>query len=528
MLISLCLLIGNKALSLFFFIDSLLDICLIFIMYSYIEVILSKRDSFDSLVDDIDTLEGNLINATTLDEQLQIQVGILSLQNQLFNISDEIIGMIFNLLYILTMSSGYFLTNLWWYIYAALKHKYLKYGLFIVFINVLNMGLMIYQYVKINTLYYSYWNQDQTSWSLKTINDLQNETNIRIYTFAGLIWGIQFIRLFNKLHVSEYFGPLIQIFAMMIINLSKLWVISFLLFLWFFWAGRIIFNDETAFQSWFTTLKVLYLATFSNFDFSDFENNITTVNIIGAVFIIVYTLVMSLILINFMIAIVSYTYEAIQNQSKAVYLKSVAKVKYMLTDDKYYSSLIFSYNPMIFMTFPFLIVLVFYKSKKLNNIIMHFLYVPVMLLSSLVYMVCSLVLLPFSYVLLVLKWIKVILQRVREKCWASLLNLILCSIVGIPALLLIVIKDTICFTKNLYQTDLKFKYIPEGDERIFSKFDPYFTNIFIQIMEKMDQENRVRVEATEIIKLIRVKFEVHRKVFDLLFGVGREAQVSFK
>ena len=33
-----------------------------------------------------------------------------------------------------------------------------------------------------------------------------------------------------------------------------------------------MFNDEAAFQSWSTTFKILYSATFSSFDFSDFEN----------------------------------------------------------------------------------------------------------------------------------------------------------------------------------------------------------------------------------------------------------------
>ena len=79
-----------------------------------------------------------------------------------------------------------------------------------------------------------------------------------------------------------------------------------------------MFNDEAAFQSWSTTFKILYSATFSSFDFSDFENNIQSVNIIGMIFLILYTIIMTLVLINFMIAIVSNTYELIQSQSKGV------------------------------------------------------------------------------------------------------------------------------------------------------------------------------------------------------------------
>ena len=48
-----------------------------------------------------------------------------------------------------------------------------------------------------------------------------------------------------------------------------------------------------------------------------------------------------------MIAVISYTYDILQNRSKTVYLKSVAKVKHTLADDKYYSSLVFSYNHII-------------------------------------------------------------------------------------------------------------------------------------------------------------------------------------
>ena len=163
-----------------------------------------------------------------------------------------------------------------------------------------------------------------------------------------------------------------------------------------------MFNDEAAFQSWLTTFKILYSATFSSFDFSDFENDIQSVNIIGMIFLILYTIIMTLVLINFMIAIVSNTYELIQSQSKGVYLKTVAKVKHTLVDDKYYSALIYSYNPMIVATLPFLIVISLNKSKRLNSFVMHLLYIPVLAFSSLLYFIISLILLPISYFLLIL------------------------------------------------------------------------------------------------------------------------------
>ena len=202
----------------------------------------------------------------------------------------------FNLLCLIGITYGYFIQSIFWFIFAKLKHKIVSFGFSSFFINLVSLLLIIMQQVKIGYKYRLYWEENFKIWSWKTLDYLQDDQIIRIYTTSGLIWGFQFIRIFDKLKVSEYFGPFIQIFIMMIINLCKLWIISILLFLCFASSGRIMFNDMDAFQSWSATLKLLYSATFSSFSFIDYENSITTVTVAGMIFIILYTLLMSLII----------------------------------------------------------------------------------------------------------------------------------------------------------------------------------------------------------------------------------------
>ena len=158
---------------------------------------------------------------------------------------------------------------------------------------------------------------------------------------------------------------------------------------------------------------------------------------------------------------------------------------------------------------------------------MHLLYSPIMIISSLLYFIWSLLIFPFSYVFLILKWMKTAFQRINKEFWSSLLNLLICSASGIPVMLLIILKDTLFFSLNLYSTNLKLKYIPEEDEALFSKLDPYFIKVFIQILEQIDHENKQKVESTEIIKQVRNELKVEQKIFELLFCSDRIDNVIF-
>ena len=94
-------------------------------------------------------------------------------------------------------------------------------------------------------------------------------------------------------------------------------------------------------------------------------------------------------------------------------------------------------------------------------------------------------------------------------------------------MLLIILKDTLFFSLNLYSTNLKLKYIPEEDEALFSKLDPYFIKVFIKILEQIDYENKQKVESTEIIKQVRNELKVEQKIFELLFCSDRIDKVIF-
>ena len=384
--------------------------------------------------------------------------------------------------------------------------------------NITNIILLLILKYKVDYEYKIDYSNSLSDTNSKLLQKANEDQYFGAVIAAGITVSFQIFRVLLRLQASKTFGPLIKIIQLMIKNVMQFGIILWLILLIFIVLGRVIFNKVQDFRSYEGAIKYLFNAALGNFDFETFDVYNNNYKYYGYFYLVTYIILIAITLLNFLIAILSSTYDEYRNKSTGVYLNHVVHTKRKFEYDRYYSSLMYSYNPLIIITFPFLIFLSLKKWKVLNKIIMHALYFPVAVISTLAFVLISLIWAPISFILFVLTSLRRTFSKQIEMPWYHIVIYIFVSIIfGIPFQIIKTIKDTINFAISLYETNLKRKYIDEVDEGIFEKLDLDFVQCFLNFLEREYSDCDEYVSSSKIIKEIRDQFEVVDQISRLLY-----------
>jgi hypothetical protein len=163
------------------------------------------------------------------------------------------------------------------------------------------------------------------------------------------------------------------------------------LFLWIFASGgRLLYTNQESFKDQTTTIMTLFTAGLGSFSFNMWDENVQVATTYNYAFLIAFLVISNVILLNFIIAILSTIYDAVKSRSGLIHLADIIKTRSVFGYNEYYSSMISSFIPfnmLLLPTFPFLIMC---KSRKLNAIIMHICFVPVLIIGTTLFLFISL------------------------------------------------------------------------------------------------------------------------------------------
>lgn len=213
--------------------------------------------------------------------------------------------------------------------------------------------------------------------------------------------AIQWARILLIFRVNSFVGPMLNIIQSMLVEVGKFIMIYFIVVLIFESSGRILFISVDEFKSESDAWLTLFSATLGSFKFSIFESDKMHLSKeYGYYFLILYLLVTNIVLLNFIIAILSNTYTKLRDINKTLYYAEIIKARNVFEYDRYYSSMIALPIPLNALFLPVLPFVIFMKSRKLNTVLMHIAYIPLLIVGVLVFTVISIVLLPFSYIAL--------------------------------------------------------------------------------------------------------------------------------
>ena len=267
----------------------------------------------------------------------------------------------------------YFVQNLLQILFAKLRKKKIEIITPEIVINFISWFVSLYQF----WVWYFHYQQLSAPipkyWWMYVANESFQDKFIKGVLGAGLIVSLQWWRVFFILQASRVFGPLIEILMNLLKELVKFIVIYGLIFMVFVSAGSWMFYNYSDFSSdnWRGFLY-LFSASLGNFDFSLFTQDQTYIRKeYGWIYLILFLIITSIVLINFLIAILSNKYSEMQGKRKILYNKKILEIKQVQTDDKYYSCLISSFVPLNVLMIPFVPFIIFCKSEKLNRILMY-------------------------------------------------------------------------------------------------------------------------------------------------------------
>lgn len=190
-----------------------------------------------------------------------------------------------------------------------------------------------------------------------------NEPFLDTTLMLGLYNFILWVRIILVFRVNSLLGPTMNIIYNMAVEILKFMIILIIIWLIFVSAGRILFITIDEYATTTDTFITLFSATLGTFDFNVFNNiNMVLEKEYGYAYLALFLVVTNVILLNFIIAILSNTYNQLQNVSNALYYKEIIKMRNIFEFDKYYSCLISYFIPFNVFLIPFMPFVMYFKS----------------------------------------------------------------------------------------------------------------------------------------------------------------------
>ena len=131
-----------------------------------------------------------------------------------------------------------------------------------------------------------------------------------------------------------------------------------------------MFSDISSYSSFKNSMITLFGSGLGNFDYTVYDSITNFDPVVGYIFITIYLLASTIMLINFLIAILSNTYGLLTLQNNALYLKEVIFLRQRYGYQRYYSSLVSAFVPLNLISLVLFPLLSTWKSSKLNTVIL--------------------------------------------------------------------------------------------------------------------------------------------------------------
>ena len=187
-------------------------------------------------------------------------------------------------------------------------------------------------------------------------------------------WYIVCVLIFRILYQQIYFGELgalVQIIIKMVVKVVRFLFIYFTIMLAFSLVGYGLFYDIDNYSTLPKSFNTMFGSSLGGFDFTLYDNSTVSSATAGRIYLSIYLLTSTILLLNFLIAILNDTYTEYINNGKGLQSKEIIKLRAIYEKNDYYQCLVKAPNLinfyLIFLA-PFVII---FKSKRLNKVILH-------------------------------------------------------------------------------------------------------------------------------------------------------------
>ena len=314
------------------------------------------------------------IEEGTFTGDVQEELDELSVLSAAF-VSDILAILILN-----TISIGYFLKDIQELIFCNVRNIVVKQFTLRFNLNIISTLMVLYWHQR----HWSDFTDDvgelkEELRNYEIIQRIENDPYFNIYYFTSILTSIQFFRLIIAFRLNRTFGPMAKTLGSMAMDIFKFLAIFFSIFICFLSAGTLLFSDLQEYKDFIDAFNTLFAASFANYDPTIYASVTNVDPYVGYIFITFYLLASSILLLNFLIAILSTTYSLILEKKDGLYIQEVIFHMQRYSYDSRYSSLVSAVVPFNIFFIPVTPLILSFQSARFNKWMHHVQYTPIAL-----------------------------------------------------------------------------------------------------------------------------------------------------
>lgn len=457
--------------------------------------------------------------STTDSNYDQVKANFDQAEKEYLNISYVVYDQLMLIYVMFAVYMAYPLKNIVQVIFARLRNRswssiyaefILSLGQLVISTTVLYRYLFKHRYVQPD---------DQRYYELEVVYSAYYRESFLDMTLAlGLYVMIQWARIIFVFKVNSFVGPILNIIQSMLKEILKFIIIYIIILIIFASSSRLFFVRVKGYQTNTEAILTLFSASLGSYNFSAFTGEGMVLSpSFGYYFLIIYLIVTNVVLLNFIIAILSNTYNNLSGISKALYHNEVVKVRNVYEHDKYYGSLISLPIPLNLVLLPFVPFIIIFRSKKLNMFLLHVSYLPVLFIGTLVFSVLELIMLPISYFALLYQNLIDIWEKGSDGSSRCVEATQFFQMIFKGPLMLVfwMCSDIYEFVKSLYASNLRM-----NNQRAYNNLTNlrYLDMKYFDILHSILFNRRTKlVDMRCIIRELGEKLNIHNHVRNIIY-----------
>ena len=273
------------------------------------------------------------------------------------------------------------------------------------------------------------------------------------YLLALIVFAF-WIRFLLMLNLTRTFGPLIKVIGAMIKDLIIFLALFFIILIAFSYIGVLAFGSIPQYENITQALILNFTSSLGDWNLSIYNNMSPEKQMIATLFHLVVILVTMLILMNLVIAIMSDTYARLTEVKLGLYSQGIIEAMPVYKNDKRYGALISAtppFNVLIFLLTPLFLII---KDKDalevINSFLLRVCYLPVVLVTTCIFIVANLLMLPFAYFKILIHKFLLLIRTNQSEC---LKNAMVWMLFGLLILFMNQITDLFYFLKLSFMWD---------------------------------------------------------------------------
>ena len=323
------------------------------------------------------------------------------------------------------------------------------------------------------------------------------------------------VRLLFMFRLTKFLGPLIKMIIFMIWEIIIFMILFIIVLVIYSSIGTLLFYTVLSYQDFWTTFITLFSAALGNFDFTVL-NSQPKGQLTGDLYLMSFLMLTAILFLNLLVAILTSVYSNLETKKFVLYISEILKLRSSLDWDKRTSGLTSTPPPWNLLS---LLMSPFYFTKvnqvKLNTFVLHVCYIPVLLITSLIFIAFNFFILPFAFLKgIAIKVQFIFYRKSNQRLHRRIISLLVFITLGVFILFLNLCVDLAFFFKHMYQSKIKYK-----SEK--SKSKQISISSFEIIERKVEQELNKGVEAinaSEMSIFARKEIKVLKLIQRVIFG----------